>query len=143
VKSNLAGGAIVIRGWDGTSIDEISRQSGVAKRFIYARYADKAALFIGAIFRYRIDQIGALEIPDPVLEDVEEGLIAFGQHILDIALTDGQPGFVECFLPNGRAPRAGEVFRSEAHARTLESIAETAGESFYRGDLAQAMVQRA
>jgi gamma-glutamyltranspeptidase/glutathione hydrolase len=51
-----------------------------------------------------------------------------------------QPSFAECFLPNGRAPHAGEMFRSEAHARTLESIAETAGESFYRGDLARAMV---
>jgi gamma-glutamyltranspeptidase/glutathione hydrolase len=37
------------------------------------------------------------------------------------------------------APRAGEVFRSEAHARTLEEIAETLGESFYRGALARKM----
>ena len=52
-----------------------------------------------------------------------------------------QPGFAECFLPGGRAPRAGEVFRSEAHARTLEEIAETLGESFYRGALARKMVE--
>ena len=52
----------------------------------------------------------------------------------------GQPGFAECFLPGGRAPRAGEIFKSEAHARTLESIAETAGDSFYRGELARAIV---
>ena len=50
-----------------------------------------------------------------------------------------QPGFAECFLPNGRAPRAGEVFRSEAHARTLELIAATQGEAFYRGELAEKM----
>lgn len=49
----------------------------------------------------------------------------------------GQPGFAECFLPEGRAPRAGEVFRSEAHARTLEAIADTQGEAFYRGPLAE------
>ena len=54
-----------------------------------------------------------------------------------------QPGFAECFLPGGRAPRAGEVFRSEAHARTLEEIAETLGESFYRGALARKMVEHA
>jgi gamma-glutamyltranspeptidase/glutathione hydrolase len=52
----------------------------------------------------------------------------------------GQPGFAECFLPFGRAPRGGEIFRSEGHARTLESIAESAGESFYRGELAHAIV---
>jgi len=54
-----------------------------------------------------------------------------------------QPGFAECFLPEGRAPRAGEVFRSEAHARTLEQIAATEGEAFYRGELAQKMAAHA
>ena len=47
-----------------------------------------------------------------------------------------QPGFAECFMPNGRVPQAGEIFRSEAHARTLELIAETEGEAFYRGEVA-------
>src|SRR5690606_33154126 len=47
-----------------------------------------------------------------------------------------QPGFAECFLPGGRAPKAGEIFRSPAHAATLEAIADTEGEAFYRGALA-------
>jgi gamma-glutamyltranspeptidase/glutathione hydrolase len=55
----------------------------------------------------------------------------------------GQPGFAECFLPGGQAPRAGEIFRSEAHARSLELIAQTRGEAFYRGDLARQMVAHA
>jgi len=50
------------------------------------------------------------------------------------------PAFAECFLPYGRAPRAGEAFCCEAQARTLESIAESAGESFYRGELARGIV---
>jgi gamma-glutamyltranspeptidase/glutathione hydrolase len=50
-----------------------------------------------------------------------------------------QPGFAEMFMPNGRAPVAGEVFRSEAWARTLRLIAETKGEAFYRGELAERM----
>ena len=40
------------------------------------------------------------------------------------------------FAPQGRAPAAGEVWRSADHARTLREIAETGAESFYRGDLA-------
>ncbi|SFI39951.1 gamma-glutamyltranspeptidase / glutathione hydrolase [Paenibacillus sp. UNC496MF] len=40
------------------------------------------------------------------------------------------------FAPAGRAPAAGELWRSEGHARTLRSIAETNAESFYRGELA-------
>ncbi|MBC8107217.1 MAG: gamma-glutamyltransferase family protein [Anaerolineae bacterium] len=45
--------------------------------------------------------------------------------------------FRKSFAPNGRAPRAGETFVSPDHARTLESIARTRGESFYRGELAE------
>ncbi|MCZ6612385.1 MAG: gamma-glutamyltransferase family protein [Planctomycetota bacterium] len=43
------------------------------------------------------------------------------------------------FCPDGRAPRPGELFKSPDHAATLQSIAETNGEAFYRGDLADRM----
>lgn len=43
------------------------------------------------------------------------------------------------FAPQGRAPRAGEVWKSEDHAKTLEEIAATKAESFYRGKLADAI----
>ena len=43
------------------------------------------------------------------------------------------------FLPGGRAPHPGEVYRNPDLAATLESIAESRGESFYRGNLARAM----
>ncbi|MFK7891255.1 MAG: gamma-glutamyltransferase family protein [Granulosicoccus sp.] len=49
----------------------------------------------------------------------------------------GQPGFAEHFLPSGRAPKPGERFVNTAAAATLRSIAETRGESFYRGHLAE------
>ena len=62
---------------------------------------------------------------------------------LGAAKLGAQPGFAECFMPGGRAPRAGEIFRSEAHARTLELIVQTEGEAFYRGELAQQMVAHA
>ncbi len=47
-----------------------------------------------------------------------------------------QPGFAECFLPQGRAPRAGERFTNRALGDTLEQIAASDGETFYRGRLA-------
>ncbi|MCL2853404.1 MAG: gamma-glutamyltransferase family protein [Defluviitaleaceae bacterium] len=43
----------------------------------------------------------------------------------------------ETFAPKGRAPMVGEIWQSEAHARTLEEIAESRSESFYRGDIAR------
>ncbi len=45
--------------------------------------------------------------------------------------------FSRVFLPDGRAPRAGEIWKSEVHARTLEEIGRTKAESFYRGGLAK------
>jgi len=47
------------------------------------------------------------------------------------------PAFAATFLPGGKAPRAGERIVLPDHARTLEEIASTRGESFYRGSLAQ------
>jgi len=48
-----------------------------------------------------------------------------------------EPGFAEAFCP---APAVGEIFRSEAMSATLERIAETKGDAFYRGDLAEKIV---
>jgi len=53
------------------------------------------------------------------------------------------PGFAEHFLPRGRALRAGEIFSSAGMAVSLEKIASSSGEAFYRGALAEAMVAHA
>ncbi len=50
-----------------------------------------------------------------------------------------QEGF-NLFLPGGRSPAPGQWFTFPDQANTLESIAATRGESFYRGDLAAEMV---
>jgi gamma-glutamyltranspeptidase/glutathione hydrolase len=50
-----------------------------------------------------------------------------------------QPGFADAFMPRGRAPAAGEKFSFPDQARTLERIAETRGEAFYKGELAGKM----
>jgi gamma-glutamyltranspeptidase/glutathione hydrolase len=50
-----------------------------------------------------------------------------------------QPGFAAFFLPQGRAPRAGERFVPQGAAHSLRRIAETRGEAFYRGELAEAI----
>ena len=47
------------------------------------------------------------------------------------------PGFAQAFMPNGRAPLPGEKFSFPDQARTLRKIAETKGEAFYRGEIAQ------
>ncbi|NLJ80980.1 MAG: gamma-glutamyltransferase family protein [Firmicutes bacterium] len=42
----------------------------------------------------------------------------------------------ETFAPQGRAPRIGEMITFPHHAKTLELIAETKAEAFYRGEIA-------
>ena len=53
------------------------------------------------------------------------------------------PDFAEAFLRNGKSPKAGELFKFPAQAKTLELIAETEGEAFYSGELAKKMVAHA
>jgi gamma-glutamyltranspeptidase / glutathione hydrolase len=52
-------------------------------------------------------------------------------------LLGSQPGYAAAFMPNGRPPRAGERFALPDAAQTLELIAETRGEAFYRGAISR------
>ncbi|MDT5227027.1 MAG: gamma-glutamyltranspeptidase / glutathione hydrolase [Mycobacterium sp.] len=58
------------------------------------------------------------------------------QWAAQVPLFESQPGFAETFMPGGRAPRPGELVTLPAHAGSLEAIASTSGETFYRGELA-------
>ncbi len=49
------------------------------------------------------------------------------------------PGFAQGFLPWGRAPQVGELFQFKAAARGLKAIAQTKGQAFYGGEIAQAI----
>jgi len=51
-----------------------------------------------------------------------------------------EPLAAETFLPNGRAPRAGEVFRNPRLAGTLRLIAQKGAAGFYEGKTAEAIV---
>jgi AcrR family transcriptional regulator len=86
------------KGWEATSIDEISRESGVAKRFIYARYADKAALFVGALERFIEQRVGVFQRSEALSDNVEEGLYRLGRKILDLALSSEALAFHRLFM---------------------------------------------
>jgi len=46
-------------------------------------------------------------------------------------------GFPETFMPDGRAPRKGEIFRNPGLAHTLEQLASGGRDTFYKGDIAR------
>jgi gamma-glutamyltranspeptidase/glutathione hydrolase len=51
------------------------------------------------------------------------------------------PGFARVFLPDGKAPAAGQIFRNPELAATLRRIGEHGRDGFYRGPTAQAILQ--
>ncbi len=51
------------------------------------------------------------------------------------------PGFKETFMPGGRAPEKGEVFKNPGLANTYEILAQKGRDGFYRGDVAKTMVK--
>jgi gamma-glutamyltranspeptidase/glutathione hydrolase len=52
-----------------------------------------------------------------------------------------KPGFAEVFMPGGRAPAEGEVFRNPALAKTLRLLAVKGRDAYYRGPIAEALVR--
>jgi TetR/AcrR family transcriptional repressor of mexJK operon len=124
------------RGWEGTSIDEISRQSGVAKRFLYARYPDKAALFFAAVAQFRDEQIGALGALSAPPDDVEQGLLALAGQIFELAMRDETLAIVRLFL--AEAPRLrdyAKLFAESFPRRGLSGIARFLSSYAERGAL--------
>src|SRR5208283_4114315 len=45
------------------------------------------------------------------------------------------------FLPQGKVPVTGEIFRNPQYARALELVASQGPEAFYRGAIAEALVK--
>jgi gamma-glutamyltranspeptidase/glutathione hydrolase len=109
------------RGWNTVTVPgAVSAWVAINKRFGKLPFAD---LFEPAI-RYARDGV-------PVAPIVAHKWVAQAPILKE------QPGFAACFMPRGRAPVAGERFASAEMARTLETIAESKGEAFYRGELAE------
>ena len=143
--------------WDGQALHGLNSSGRAPAGWTPARFARRKAMpelgwdavtVPGAVAAWvklvqRFGRLGLPEIAAPAIRFAREGF-AVSTTVATLwrraaEALGAQPGFAECFLPHGRAPRAGETFQSEAHARTLESIAESSGESFYRGSLAQAI----
>ncbi len=51
-----------------------------------------------------------------------------------------KPGFADVFMPAGRAPLEGEIFRNPALAKTLRAIAAGGRAAYYEGPIAEAIV---
>ena len=154
--------------WDGTKLHGLNA-SGVAPQgwtpeYFRAKCGDDARVppkrgwdsvtVPGAVSAWvalseRFGSLSFADLLEPAIEIAERGFAVpwtvrqkWAMAAALPELTD-QPGFAEAFLPNGRAPEVGELFRFPAAARTLRLIAESHGEAFYRGEVAQAIAAHA
>lgn len=50
-------------------------------------------------------------------------------------------GWFPTFAPRGKAPEVGQLVKLPDHGQTLRKIAETCGEAFYRGEVAEAIAE--
>ena len=108
------------RGWETVTVPgAVSAWCGISDKF--------GRLAFEKLFEPAIDYASRGFAVSPIIA----GLWEKGGELLG-----GQPGFADAFLPGGKAPRAGELFTNQAAADSLIDIAQTGGESFYRGKLA-------
>ncbi len=52
-------------------------------------------------------------------------------------ILQGYPNFSKTYMPNGKMPAKGEIFRNPDLANTYEAIAKGGRDAFYRGDIAR------
>ena len=81
------------------------------------------------------------ELLAPAIHYAEKGfpvseLIAY---YLDksVSVRGKYPGFKEVFMPNGRMPKKGEIFKNPALAQTYREIAKGGRDAFYKGKIAK------
>ncbi len=91
----------------------------------------------------RFGKLPFADLMEPAIEIAERGyLVPTVVQEKWLAATDelkSLPGFSQAFLPWGRAPNVGDLFQFKAAARGLRAIAETKGQAFYGGEIAQAI----
>ena len=93
----------------------------------------------------RFGKLPFSDLLEPAIELAERGCtiapVVQSKWALMAPELQAMPGFANAFWPWGRAPQVGEVFRFQAAGRALRAIAETMGQAFYTGEVAQAMAK--
>ncbi len=156
--SNGMGSDLFAIVWDGRELVGLNASGRAPAGTSAARYAGKPEMpqrgwepvtIPGAVSGWvalsqRFGKLPFADLFEPAIRYARDGWIVSptiaGQWERAAGVLPHDLGFAEHFLPRGRAPRAGESFSCPPQARTLETIASTKGEAFYRGALAQAMV---
>ena len=87
------------------------------------------------------------DLLEPAIEIAERGyavpVVVQQKWAAAVPLLADQPGYAQAFMPRGRAPQVGELFRFPDAARSLRLIADTKGQAYYVGEIAEATTRHA
>ncbi len=91
----------------------------------------------------RFGKLPFADLLEPAIEIAERGylvpVVVQQKWAAATPELQSEPGFAQSFLPWGRAPEVGELFRFPAAARGLRAIAATRGQALYGGEIAEAI----
>ncbi len=81
----------------------------------------------------------------PAIQFADEGFplspVIAGDWGRAAARMKDKPGFADVFMPGGRAPTEGEIFRNPALANSLRQIAKGGRDAYYKGAIAKEFVK--
>jgi gamma-glutamyltranspeptidase/glutathione hydrolase len=161
VSNGLGSDAFCIL-WDGKSMHGLNASGcapkGWTPEYFHKKYGAGAAnppkrgidsvTIPGAVSSWMAlsERFGRLSFEDlmaPAIETAERGylvpVVVQQKWVAGAAELSSEPGFAQAFMPYGRAPHVGELFKFPAAAKALRAIARTKGEAFYGGEIAQAL----
>ena len=116
-----------VRGWDSVTVPgAVAAWVAMSERFGKLPFADLLA---------------------PAIAIAERGyavpVVVQQKWAAAVPLLSGQPGYAQAFMPRGRAPNVGERFQFAQAARSLRLIAQSRGDAFYGGEIAEAAAAHA
>jgi gamma-glutamyltranspeptidase / glutathione hydrolase len=116
-----------VRGWDSVTVPgAVAGWASMSERFGKLPFAD---------------------LLEPAIDIAERGyavpVVVQQKWAAAVPLLQDQPGYHEAFMPHGRAPNVGELFRLADAARTLRLIAQSKGAAYYGGEIAEAAARHA
>jgi len=95
----------------------------------------------------RFGKLPFADLLEPAIEIAERGyampVVVQQKWAAAVPLLAEQPGFAQAFMPWGRAPNVGELFRFADAARSLKLIALSKGAAYYGGEIAEAAARHA
>ncbi|MFZ9253070.1 MAG: gamma-glutamyltransferase family protein [Hylemonella sp.] len=158
--NGIGGDAFAIL-WDGQQMHGLNASGRAPRRWTTEHFSKYQAMpprgwdsvtVPGTVSAWRAlsERFGKLPFEDlfePALRYARDGYLVsptvHRQWQAQVEELSQQPGYAQSFAPKGRAPLPGEHFICPGQAHTLELIARSKGEAFYRGELAKAIADHA